>query len=92
MSTAVRLRSISRPLVPCPGREQKRFQSGNASANDAHVGFDGRPEPDLESMPRRIIRPKQDIMDPVRPEAACDDNDAADAKEDDEADALSNGK
>jgi hypothetical protein len=93
VAATVGLRADSRAaLLASAVGEEQRLERRNASTYHTHVGLDGRPYPDVEPLPRGIVCLEKSVMDPVCAEAACHDDDAADAEEGDKANTLWHGE
>ena len=69
-------------------REEQGLECRDASANDTDVCFNGRPYPDLVPFPGCIVCLEQCVVDPVRSEAAGNNNKTANGKENDQSEAL----
>lgn len=68
--------------------EKNGLQGRDTATDDAHVGFDGRPNPNLKAFPSNVIGIVQDVVHPVGAEATSDDDDATKSKENHEANSL----
>lgn len=73
-------------------RKQQWLQCRDTATDHAHVSLHSGPHPELEALPSYVIRLEEHIMNPVRAEAARDDDDAAEAEEEDESNALTGRK
>lgn len=60
--------------------EEQRFQGRDAAADDADVGLDGGPDPDLVALPGCVVGFEEGVVDPVGSERASDDDDTSDAE------------
>jgi len=75
------------PAAVLPVLDQ-RLEPGHASADDSQVDLDGRPDPEMQSLPGGVVCFIDDVVDPEGAQTAGDADEQTEAEEDDEGDAL----
>jgi len=74
--------------LPAPAGPYQHFQGGHTSADHPEIGFNSRPDPKIETLPGDIVCLIDNVVNPISAHDAGDDDDAAEAEEDHESDAL----
>jgi len=68
--------------------EKKGLQGWDAATNNTDIGFDGRPDPEIETFPGDIEGIVQHLMNPVRPERPGNNDDTSDPEKNHQSDSL----
>lgn len=86
VSRPIRFGVLRRCLRSCS--EKERLECRDAAANDAHISFNGRPNPDVEPFPGNVKSIVHHIVHPICTEASSNNDNATDSEEDHESDPL----
>jgi len=79
---------LGEALAAVPPVLHQRLEPGHAAADDSQVDLDGRPDPEMQSLPGGVVGFINDVVDPEGAQTAGDADKETEAEEDDEGDAL----